>query len=177
MAHKECKAALGLKIAANDLESAIAGSKLVVVQVGDDEELIKRDLQRDIDQLMNSIEKQERGVYVMASTLGSLEALMDFLKKEKIPVASVAIGNVHKKDIIKASTALEKNKEYAVILAFDVKMDKEVADYAEEQGVRVFMADTIYRLVDGENAFAAYMKVFFSLFLCAHLVMGVKAKV
>ena len=40
-------------------------------------------------------------------------------------------------------------------------MDKEVADYAEEQGVRVFMADTIYRLVDGENAFAAYMKVSF----------------
>ena len=36
--------------------------------------------------VLNSIKMQERGVYVQASTLGSLEALLDFLTQSKIPV-------------------------------------------------------------------------------------------
>ena len=37
--------------------------------------------------VLNSIKLQERGVYVQASTLGSLEALVDFLKTSKVPVS------------------------------------------------------------------------------------------
>ena len=35
---------------------------------------------------LNAIQLQERGVFVQASTLGSLEALVEFLKQSKIPV-------------------------------------------------------------------------------------------
>ena len=35
---------------------------------------------------LNTIQLQERGVFVQASTLGSLEALLTFLKQSKIPV-------------------------------------------------------------------------------------------
>jgi len=36
--------------------------------------------------VLNSIKLTERGVFVQASTLGSLEALLEFLRTSKIPV-------------------------------------------------------------------------------------------
>ena len=40
---------------------------------------------------LSSIKLQERGVYVQASTLGSLEALLEFLKQSKIPVSFIML--------------------------------------------------------------------------------------
>ncbi len=37
--------------------------------------------------VLNTVKLQDRGVYVQASTLGSLEALLEFLKTSKIPVS------------------------------------------------------------------------------------------
>uniref|UniRef100_M1ATG2 Translation initiation factor if-2 n=1 Tax=Solanum tuberosum TaxID=4113 RepID=M1ATG2_SOLTU len=58
------------------------------------------------------------------------------------------IGPVHKKDVMKASVMLEKKKEYATILAFDVKVTQEAQELSDELGVKVFMADIIYHLFD-----------------------------
>ena len=85
---------------------------------------------------LSGIHLQERGVFVQASTLGSLEALLGFLKQSKIPVcyclsiiqkvtfmcvyilyilswqyAGVNIGPVHKKDVTKASVMLEHDSQ------------------------------------------------------------------
>lgn len=56
---------------------------------------------------------------------------------------------------MRAGTMLEKNKEFAVMLCFDVKIDKEAQQYADEVGVKIFTADIIYHLFD---AFTAYQK-------------------
>ncbi|KAF7354856.1 Tr-type G domain-containing protein [Mycena sanguinolenta] len=137
--HKEVKAALGVKISAPDLEKAIAGSRLLVCGPDDDEDDLR--------------EESGRGVCVQASTLGSLEALLDFLKSSKIPVSGINIGPVHKKDVMRAGTMLEKAKELACILCFDVQVDKDAERLAEEMGIRLFKADIIYHLFD---AFTAY---------------------
>jgi translation initiation factor 5B len=146
--HKLIKAAMGVKISANGLEKAIAGSRLLVVTEDDDEEDLKEEVMADLTNLMASVEKTDKGVWVQASTLGSLEALMSFLKDMKIPVSGINIGPVHKKDVVKASAMLERAKEYAVMLCFDVKIDKDAQDMAEEVGVTVFKADIIYHLFD-----------------------------
>lgn len=102
----------------------------------------------DLAQLLNKVSKDSRGVSVQASTLGSLEALLEFLKVSKIPVANISIGPVYKRDVMMAGTMLEKAKQYAVMLCFDVKVDKEAQTYADEVGVKIFTADIIYHLFD-----------------------------
>ena len=146
--NKEAKAALGVKIAANDLEGAIAGSRLLVVGPEDDEEDLEDEVMNDLQQLLSKVSKDNRGVSVQASTLGSLEALLEFLKQMKIPVANISIGPVFKRDVMMAGTMLEKAKQYAVMLCFDVKVDKEAQQYADDNGIKVFTADIIYHLFD-----------------------------
>lgn len=153
--HKEIKAAMGVKIAAPDLEQAVAGSRLLVVGPDDDEDDLRDEVMGDLTSLLNSIDRSGRGVSVQASTLGSLEALLEFLKQSKIPVSSVNIGPVYKKDVMRCATMLEKAPEFAAMLCFDVEVDKDAARLAEELGIRIFQADIIYHLFD---AFTAYNK-------------------
>lgn len=154
--NKEVKAALGVKISAPGLEGAIAGSRLMVVGPDDDESEIEEEVESDLGALFSRVEKSGRGVTVQASTLGSLEALLDFLKVSKIPVANVGIGPVFKRDVMNCGTMLEKQKEFAVMLCFDVKIDKEAQLYADEQGIKIFTADIIYHLFD---SFTKHMQI------------------
>ena len=71
----------------------------------------------------------------------------------KIPVMSIGLGPVYKRDVMKASTMLEKAPEYAVMLCFDVKVDKEAEQYAEQEGIKIFNADIIYHLFDSFTAY------------------------
>ncbi|MCJ1431632.1 hypothetical protein MMC27_000987 [Xylographa pallens] len=146
--NQEVKASLGVKIAANDLEGAVAGSRLLVVGPEDDEDDLGEEVMDDMQYLLNKVSKDQRGVSVAASTLGSLEALLEFLKVSKIPVANISIGPVFKRDVMNAGIMLEKSKEYAVMLCFDVKIDKDAQSYADEVGVKIFTADIIYHLFD-----------------------------
>ena len=153
--NKEVKAAMGVKIAADGLDHAIAGSRLLVVGPDDDEEDLEEEVMSDLENLLQRISKTGRGVSVQASTLGSLEALLEFLKVSKIPMANISIGPVYKRDVMQCGIMLEKAPEYAVMLCFDVKVDKEAQAYANDQGIKIFTADIIYHLFD---AFTKHME-------------------
>ncbi|TQE02914.1 hypothetical protein C1H46_011472 [Malus baccata] len=158
--HSEIKAAQGIKISAQGLEHAIAGTALHVVGPHDDLDEIKETAMEDMKSVMNRIDKSGEGVCVQASTLGSLEALLEFLKTPvvNIPVSGISIGPVHKKDVMKASVMLEKKKEFATILAFDVKVTPEAREMADDLGVKIFIADIIYHLFDQFKAYIENIK-------------------
>ncbi|KAH7518527.1 hypothetical protein FEM48_Zijuj09G0181100 [Ziziphus jujuba var. spinosa] len=158
--HKQIKAAQGIKITAQGLEHAIAGTGLYVVGPQDDLEDVKELAMEDMKSVMSRIDKSGEGVCVQASTLGSLEALLEFLKTPEvnIPVSGISIGPVHKKDVMKANVMLEKKKEYATILAFDVKATPEARELADELGVKIFIADIIYHLFDQFKAYIDNLK-------------------
>ncbi|CAF0725004.1 unnamed protein product [Brachionus calyciflorus] len=146
--NKEVLGAQGVKIAAKELEKAMAGLPLFVANKEDEVEFFKNELQTMLRQALSSIKLSDTGVFVQASTLGSLEALLEFLRTSKIPYAGISIGPVHKKDVTIASIMLEKDPQYAVILAFDVKVEREAQDLADNVGVKIFTADIIYHLFD-----------------------------
>ena len=80
--HKEIKAAQGIKIAAQNLENAVAGTQLYVVGPEDDEDELKELVMSDMSDIFDK--KEPEGVCVQASTLGSLEALLEFLSTEAV---------------------------------------------------------------------------------------------
>ncbi|CAL5384465.1 unnamed protein product [Camellia sinensis] len=158
--HKEIKAAQGIKITAQGLEHAIAGTSLYVVGLDDDLEDIMESAMEDVKSVLNRIDRSGEGVCVQASTIGSLEALLEFLKSPavSIPVSGISIGPVHRKDVMKASVMLEKKKEYAAILTFDVEVMPEARELADEVGVNIFIADIIYHLFDQFKAYIDNLK-------------------
>uniref|UniRef100_A0A8V0Z0C8 Eukaryotic translation initiation factor 5B n=1 Tax=Gallus gallus TaxID=9031 RepID=A0A8V0Z0C8_CHICK len=151
--HKEVVAAQGVKILGKDLEKTLAGLPLLVAHKEDEVPVLKDELIHELKQTLNAIKLEEKGVYVQASTLGSLEALLEFLKTSEVPYAGINIGPVHKKDVMKASVMLEHDPQYAVILAFDVRIERDAQEMADSLGVRIFSAEIIYHLFD---AFTKY---------------------
>lgn len=149
--HKQIRAAQGIKISADGLDKAVAGTQLLVARNSNDADevaYLRDEVMKDFETILRNVDKSGEGVYVQASTLGSLEALLEFLRTSDIPVSGINIGPVHKKDVHRASAMLEKRKEYATILAFDVPVEKEARDLAEEVDVTIFTADIIYNLFD-----------------------------
>ncbi|EFH66892.1 hypothetical protein ARALYDRAFT_890040 [Arabidopsis lyrata subsp. lyrata] len=64
MAHREVKAAQGIKIAAPGLEHAIAGTTLHVIGPNEDMEEAKKNAMEDIESVMNRIDKSGEGVNI-----------------------------------------------------------------------------------------------------------------
>ncbi|CAG9859776.1 unnamed protein product [Phyllotreta striolata] len=156
--YKEIKAAQGVKIAAKELEKAIAGLNLYIANKPDEVEIITEEVSKELKSALSKIKLADRGVYVQASTLGSLEALLEFLRTSKIPYSGIRIGPVVKKDVMKASIMLEHESQYATILAFDVKIERDAQELADSLGVRIFQADIIYHLFDKFTAYREELK-------------------
>jgi len=150
--HKEIKGALGVKVIGTNLDKVMAGTPVLVIGPDDEEEDIKAEVMSDLTNLQEKLSVDKKGVMVQASTLGALEALLQFLRvdtKPPIPVSAIGIGAIHKRDVTKISIMNEKGfPEYATILAFDVEINGEAREYAQEVGVRIFTADIIYHLFD-----------------------------
>lgn len=150
--HKEIKGALGVKVIGNGLEKVMAGTPVMVIGPDDEEEDIKAEVMSDLTNLEDKLSTDKRGVMVQASTLGALEALLQFLREETnppIPVSAIGIGTIHKRDVTKISIMNEKGcPEFATILAFDVGIERDARDHADDMNVRIFTADIIYHLFD-----------------------------
>jgi len=126
--HQKIKGAMGIKISAPGLENSIAGSELLRANTENEVIAARKEIEDNLCDILDKyVDRGDEGVCVQASTLGSLEALLEFLKQSKIPVCNIAIGPVHKKDVMKAMKVLaleekKQRKEFATILAFDVRV-------------------------------------------------------
>jgi translation initiation factor 5B len=143
-------AAAGLKIAAPDLDDAMAGAPVRVIRDRSREEVLQ-EVREELAAI--GVTTEEEGVVVKADTLGSLEAVANALDEAEIPIVRAEVGDVAPRDVTVASTADEERHE--TVLAFAVDVLGNAEEQADESGVRLFESDVIYRLVEEYEEFIA----------------------
>ncbi len=143
-------AAVGVKLAAPNIDEAIAGSSLYVVDKNEVEEAITK-IEEELASIL--VETDNAGVIVKADTLGSLEALVNFLRDSNVQIRFAAVGDVTKKDVYQASLSREKNEYYGIILGFRTAILLDAQEEASKLHIPIIQNDIIYRLSEEYEAY------------------------
>ncbi len=141
----EAHAASGIKISAPNLSGVVAGSSLKTVHAGDIKAAVD-EVKSEMEEITVSTEKS--GIVLKADTLGALEALIKMLNDEKVPVKKAGVGDISRKDIIEARASKEETPIRAVVLGFNVKINKDAEEKAIEGDIQIFLSNVIYRLIE-----------------------------
>ncbi len=146
----QVEAAAGLKIASPDLEGVLPGSTLYVAS--NDEEIQKFTSLIESEMKSVFVDTETNGVILKCDTIGSLEAIIEMLKRSQVSVAKTDIGPVNRRDIIEAKAIKEKNRHLGVVLAFNVKVLPDAKEESEISHIKLFEDKVIYSLIDNYNA-------------------------
>ena len=139
-------AAAGVKIVAPDIEGVVAGAPVYAVEDPEKLEEIKQKVRDELSSIR--IQTDKSGIVVKTDTLGSLEAVTQFLQERDVPVRFADVGPIVKRDIVEAQASGDGDPLNAVVLGFNVKVASEIEDLAAELGVEIFLSEVIYRLYD-----------------------------
>lgn len=143
-------AAAGLKIASPDLEGVLPGSTLYIASNASDVEKYTKLIESEMKSVF--IDTETNGIILKCDTIGSLEAIVEMLRRSQVPVAKADIGPVNRHDIMEAKAIKEKNRHLGVVLAFNVKILPDAKEESESSHIRLFEDRVIYSLIDNYNA-------------------------
>ena len=142
-------AAAGLKIASPDLEGVLPGSTLYVAR--NDAEITKYTNLIESEMKSMFVDTETNGIILKCDTIGSLEAIVEMLKRSQVPVAKADIGPVNRRDVIEAKAIKEKDRHLGVVLAFNVKVLPDAKEESEISHIKIFEDKVIYSLIDNYN--------------------------
>ena len=153
----EVISAAGLRIVSPDLEGVLAGSPLYVLRNKDEEKEIRHFIESEVKgTFINNT--NALGVILRCDTIGSLEAIIDMLKKENIPIQTADIGHITRRDVLAAHAVKDKDRYLGVILGFNVKVLDDAKKEAAEREVYIFNEKVIYNLVRNYTDWIKYQK-------------------
>ncbi|WP_144796745.1 translation initiation factor IF-2 [Halorubrum depositum] len=144
----EVGAAAGVKIAAPDLDRAMAGAPVRVVRDRPEAEVVE-EVKAELAEI--EVETAEDGVVVKADTLGSLEAMANALREAEVPILRAEVGDIAPRDIAVAETA--NQDEHKAILGFNVDLLANAETELESADVKLFTDDVIYQLIEEYETF------------------------
>lgn len=150
---EEVAAAAGVRISAPDLDEVVAGAPVRAVH--DPEEL--GEAVDEVEEELSSfqITTQDEGVVVKADSLGSLEAVMEGLDEEGVPVRKASVGKVKKEDIVEAENA---EGEHRAIIAFNTGLTDAAQASLQNTDIQCFTGDVIYRCVEDYQTWVEELK-------------------
>ena len=138
-------ASAGLKLLTPDLEGTLAGSPLIGLLPNDNVDEIKKTVYEEVSRAF--IKADQTGIVLRSDTLGSLEALVEMLRRRSVLIRTADIGPVTRRDVVEAEMVAEKDRYHGVILAFNVKVLPDAQEEIERRNIRVFSNPVIYSLI------------------------------
>ena len=147
---EQVDAAAGLKIASPDLEGVLPGSTLYVASNEDEVKKYTKLIESEMKSVF--VDTETNGLILKCDTIGSLEAIMEMLRRSQIPVAKADIGAVNRRDVMESKAIKENDRHLGVILAFNVKILPDAKEESENSHVQIFEDKIIYSLIDNYNA-------------------------
>ncbi len=147
---EQIDAAAGLKIASADLEGVLPGSTLYVASNDAEIEKFTKLIESEMKSVF--IDTETDGIILKCDTIGSLEAIVEMLRRSQVPIAKADIGHVTRRDVIEAKAIKEKDRHLGIVLAFNVKVLPDAKDESEDSHIKVFEDKVIYSLIDNYNA-------------------------
>ncbi len=141
---KEVTAAAGIKIVAPNLENVVAGSEFEAVESEEDIKKFRERIRKEYEEI--TIKTDEEGVVLKTDTLGSLEAIINELRENNIPIKKAEVGDIDKRDVVEASA--NRDELNRIIIGFNVKTLPGVREEAEKYEVKLFIDSVIYSLID-----------------------------
>ncbi|MGL9726252.1 MAG: translation initiation factor IF-2 [Wolbachia sp.] len=104
----------------------------------------------------NDSEREELSIVLKCDVTGSIEAIsnsIDKLGKDqvKLNILHKAVGGITDSDVLLAEAS------NAVILAFNVKVDSKIKDFAKQKGVEIHAYSIIYELIDDMRMYLTKM--------------------
>ncbi|MGB1955551.1 MAG: translation initiation factor IF-2 [Candidatus Poseidoniaceae archaeon] len=133
-------AAAGVKIIAQGLEKALAGT---TIRLSSEEAWQEARKETQV-----SVELDEEGIVIKADTIGGLEALAFELKKIEVPIRRATVGPVNKRDLMTAEAASSPLNQ--IILGFSIEPNNEVRSLVNQgdDSVTWIGGDIIYHIID-----------------------------
>jgi len=143
---EEVSAACGVKVVAAGLEGVVPGSPLYAVTSDAELEEAKRKIREEIESVR--IRTDKSGVVVKADSLGTLEAMVEALRRHGVPIRVADVGHVARRDVIEAAISGREDKKLGVIIGFNVKVSKEAEVEAAKEGVKIILGNISYRILE-----------------------------
>jgi len=139
-------AAAGVKIAAPELENALAGAPLYTVPSAAETDDYVRMVSEEVERA--KIATDVEGVVLKTDALGSLEAVAESLRRENVPIRLADVGDISKRDVTEAAVVKEHEPLYGVILAFNVKVLPDAETEAADRKIPIFNRNIIYHTIE-----------------------------
>ncbi len=129
-----------------------AGDPFVVYEKKKDAEVCARDLCLAMDKKDNTFVVLENSkvipLVIKAETIGIVEAIEKEIKKIEAEGAQFKVLSVGTGPISEGDIKLAGSDNESLVLGFDVKLDPQARDLADQANVRVMTFDIIYKLTD-----------------------------
>ena len=141
---------MGIKIVAQGLEQAVAGTSLLVQEPEDDLDELKEEVLSDMKNVMGRIDKTGEGVRAgehARVARGSVRVFKIRRGEDSRQGHRHRTGEQARRHGRERHARAEAT-EFATILAFDVPVTAEATKMAKELDVRIMTADIIYHLFD-----------------------------